>query len=198
MKTFTKLIATAAILASTSTFALAQADVGIDAGVDAGVDTGVDAGADTGVDAGVGADVDANAGNNGVGLGVGGDANANANADANADANAAAAGDVNYGQIISSLQTSNVAAADIEAIGADAQIDIITLSEIKGNAAENASALDEAVSAQSASLADLTAAIEANADVSAALEAEGYTTDQIVAVTSSGEGSLTIVVDDAM
>lgn len=182
MKTFTKLFATAAILASTSTYALAQADVGIDAGVDAEV----------------GADVDANAGNNGVGLGVGGDANANANANANADANAAGAGDVNYGQIISSLQTSNVAAADIEAIDADAQIDIITLSEIKGNAAENASALDEAVSAQSDSLADLTAAFEANTDVSAALEAEGYTTDQIVAVTSSGEGSLIIVVDDAM
>ena len=91
-----------------------------------------------------------------------------------------------------------MAAADIEALGADAQIEVITLSEIQGNAAENASALDEAVSAQSASLADLTAAVEANADVAAALEAEGFTSDQIVAVTSSGDGNLTLVVDDAM
>lgn len=178
MKTFTKLFATAAILASTSTFALAQADAGADVGA--------------GVDAGAGVEVDA--GNNGVGVGVGGDANANANADAKPNADT----EMNFGSIISSLRTSNVAAADIEALGADAQIDVISISEIQGEAAENASALEEAVSAQSASLADITAAIEANADVSAALEAEGYTTDQIVAVTSSGEGNLTIVVDDGM
>lgn len=183
MKTFTKLVASAVLLASTSTYALGQADVGVD----------------TGVDAEIGADVDANADNNGVGLGVGGDANANANANADANGNAnAAAGDVNYGQIISSLQTSNVAAADIEAIGSDARIDVVTLSEIEGNAGENASALEEAVSAQAASLGELTAAIEANADVSAALQAQGYTSDQIVAVTSSGEGSLTIVVDETI
>ncbi|MFD2649874.1 hypothetical protein ACFSX5_18990 [Devosia albogilva] len=46
-------------------------------------------------------------------------------------------------------------------------------------------------------LAELTAAIEANADVQAALAAEGFTSDDIVAVASSSEGNLTIVVDDA-
>lgn len=179
MNTFTKLVATAAILASTSTMTLAQVGVGVDAGA--------------GVNAGAGVDV--NAGNNGVGVGVGGDANANAKTNASANS---AADKANYGQIISSLRTSSVAAADIEAIGADAEINIVTLSELQGNAAENASALTEAVSAQAASLADLTAAIEANADLSAALEADGYTTDQIVAVTSSGQDSLTIVVDDSL
>ena len=129
---------------------------------------------------------------------AGGKANANANANANPGANSGGAADTNYGQIISGLRTSSVAAADIEALGADAQIDVLTLSEIQGNAAENASALEEAVSAQSATLAELSAAIEANADVAAALEAEGFTSEQIVAVTSSGEGNLTLVVDDAM
>lgn len=175
MRTISKLFAAAALVASTSTFALAQADVGVEVEGDVGVEAGVDAGAN------------ANANSNA----------ANANANANANPNAAA-GNVNYGQIISSLRTSTIAASDIEALGADAQIEVITLSEVRGDAAENASALDEAVSAQSASLADLTAAIEANAEVAAALEAAGFTADQIVAVSSSGEGQLTIVVDDSM
>lgn len=170
MKTYTTFLAAAALIASTSTLALAQAEVEVDAG--AAGDVGVEAGADA------------------AGANAGGNADANANANANA-------GEVNFGSIVSSLRTSSVAAADIEALGADAQIDVVTLAEIQGNAAENASAIDEAVSTQSATLADLTAAIEANADVAAALEAEGFTVDQIVAVTSSGEGNLTIVVDDA-
>lgn len=176
MKTFTKILATAALIASTSSLALAQADVGVDAG--ASGDVGVEAGS------------------NGVGVDASGNANAKSNADASAGG--AGGGDVNFGSIVSSLRTSSVAAADIEALGADAQIDVITLAEIQGNAAENASAIDEAVSAQSATIEELQAAIEANADVQAALDAEGFTADQIVAVTANGEGSLTIIVDDTM
>jgi hypothetical protein len=195
MNTVTKLTAIATILASTSSWAMAQSDVGAGAGANVGVDAG-------GASVGTGVDANANAGGNNGNAGANvnastqAGANNSANANANAGANAAGNAEVNYGSIISSLRTSTVTGADIEALGADAQIDIVTLAELQGNAAENSAALGEAVSAQATSLAELTAAIEANADVQAALTAEGFTSDQIVAVTSSGEGNLTIVVDD--
>jgi len=195
MNTVMKLTAIAAILASTSSWAMAQADVGAGAGANVGVDAG-------GASVGTGVDANANAGGNNGNGNAGANVNANAQAGANnsangnAGANATGSTEVNYGSIISSLRTSNVTAADIEALGADAQIEIVTLAELQGNAAENSAALGEAVSAQATSLTELTAAIAANADVQAALSAEGFTSDQIVAVTSSGEGNLTIVVDD--
>lgn len=186
MNTVVKLTAVAVMLASTSGLAMAQATVGVDAG---GVST------ETGTDANASAGASGDSGNSDVGANV----NANTSASANTDASANASGDaeVNYGSIISNLQGSNVTSADIEALGADAQIDVVTLSELQGNAAENSEALGEAVSAQATMLPELTAAIDANADVQAALAAEGFTSDHIVAVTSSGEGNLTIVVDDA-
>jgi hypothetical protein len=173
MNNVSKILAAAALIASTSSLAFAQ--VGLDVGAGASGEVGVEAGDSVTVDA-----------------------SGNANANANANADDAGGGDVNYGSIASSLNTSSVAAADIEALGADAQIEVITLSEIRGNAAENASAIEQAVAAQAAGLEDLRVAIRANADVQAALDAEGVTADQIVAVTSSGEGNLTIVVDDAL
>lgn len=186
MYKLTKLLATTALIAGASSAALAQADVNVDAGADGAV--GVEAG-----DNGVGVDVGAGAeGNAGAGL----NGNANANADANAAGNASAG--VNYGQIISDLRTGGVTVADIEGLEAGADVQIVTLSEIRGNAAENASALDEAVSSLEASIGELRTVLEANAEISAELEAEGYTADDVVAVTTSADGSVTIIVDDEM
>ncbi|MFD2646190.1 hypothetical protein ACFSX5_00090 [Devosia albogilva] len=125
------------------------------------------------------------------------DANASATSGSDSAANVSADAEVNYDSIISNLQGSDVSSADIVALGADAQIDIVTLSELQGNAGDDGEAVGEAVSSQATMLAELTAAIEANADVQAALAAEGFTSDDIVAVASSSEGNLTIVVDDA-
>lgn len=184
MYKLTKLLATTALIAGASTAALAQADVNVDAGADGAV--GVEAG-----DNGVGVDVGAGAEGN-AGAGLNGNANANANAAGNASAG------VNYGQIISDLRTGGVTVADIEGLEAGADVQIVTLSEIRGNAAENASALDEAVSSLEASIGELRTALEANAEISAELEAEGYTADDVVAVTTSADGSVTIIVDDEM
>ncbi len=186
MNTITKLFAAAALLASTSTAVLAQGDAGAGAGASG--------------------DVNVNAGNSGVGVGVGGDAGANANSNAgganasgnvNANAGASADGSINYGSIISELRTSSVTAADIEGLDATANIQIVTLSELRGNAAENASGLDEALSSLETSMEELRTAMEANTEISAALEAEGYTMDDVVAVTIGTDNSVTIVVDDA-
>ena len=70
------------------------------------------------------------------------------------------------------------------------------VSVIEGDAAENATAFQAVIEAQSQSLAQLTTSIEANAAISAALEAEGFSSDDVVAVTATAEGNLTIIVDD--
>jgi hypothetical protein len=176
MNVFTKILAATALLASTSTAALAQAQV----------DVGVGAGGNAGVEAGNG-----NAGGS-TAVGVDGNANANANANANRGGQA----DVNsYGDIISSLRTSTVTPEDIEGLAVDTKVTVVVLSELRGNAAENASALDQALAAQETSIDELRPSLEARAEVQAALEAEGYTTDDVVAVSLQADGSLTVIVD---
>jgi len=208
MKTFTTLFAATALLASASTATLAQVSAG--GALDAGSSISVDAGG-TSVDAGATGSANANASSNAGGNGnasgnAGGSANSNAggngNSNASANASGSAEGQLNYGSIISDLRSSSVTTADIEAIDDDAQINIVTLSELRGNAAENANALDEAVSAQGTTLAELQAAIEGNTDLSttieAALQAEGdFDMEDVVAITSSANGELTLVVDDS-
>lgn len=194
MKTITKLLAATALLASASTATLAQVNVG--GALDAGGSVSTDAGS-TSVDAGASGNSNANGNAGGKAEGsVNGNAGENANANAAANASGGAQGDLNYGSIISDLRTSSVTTADVQAfVEGDTEVTIVTLAELRGNAAENASALDQAVNAQTTALADLRIAIAANADITDELEAAGYTADQVVAVTTSAEGDVTLVVD---
>jgi hypothetical protein len=178
MNVFTKILAATALLASTSTAALAQAQV----------DVGVGAGGNAGVEAGNG---NGNAGGS-TAVGIDGNANASANANANRGGQA----DVStYGDVISSLRTSTVTPEDIEGLAVDTAVTVVVLSELRGNAAENASALDQALAAQETSIDELRPSLEARAEVQAALEAEGFTTDDVVAVSLQADGSLTVIVD---
>jgi hypothetical protein len=45
-------------------------------------------------------------------------------------------------------------------------------------------------------MSDIRAAIEANSHISAALEAQGYTAEDVAALWVQGDGALTIFVDD--
>jgi hypothetical protein len=65
-----------------------------------------------------------------------------------------------------------------------------------------ASALDAAVSAQGSDMADLRTAFENNtelhSEVEAALSAKGdFTMDDVVSISTSADGQLTLVVDDS-
>ena len=146
--------------------------------------------ASTDGNAGVGADVSA-------GASVGADASTNASDNSNAaaaDKGNSKAAKGNYGQLISGLQTSEVSADVVSGLDAEADATITLLSELK---AENASALDNALSKQEEGIADLRTEIEANAELMSALEAEGYSVDQVVAVNSANSGEITLVVDDS-
>ncbi|EAQ24705.1 hypothetical protein [Roseovarius sp. 217] len=170
----------AILMATTfSTAAIAQtANVGGDAGVSVGGNLGASVGAD--VSANVSGNASDSAQNNSS-VGVGANANAKS---------------PNYGQLISGLQTGEVSAEMLSDVDADTDTTIVLISDLQGEAAENASALQNALSEQEDNISDLRANIEANATLKEKLEAEGYSVDQVVAVNSTTSGEVTLVVDD--
>lgn len=158
-----------AALLSAGSFAVAQ---------DAGV----------GVDAGAGVSVDSPAGNAQVGT------DANAGANANANANAGGNSDNTYGSVISSISGS--ADVDLSAVTDEAKVTIVLLSSLQGDAAAEASALDEALSADTEGQTTLHTNIEGNDIIKAKLEAEGFAASDVVAVKSNADGSVVVYVDD--
>lgn len=109
---------------------------------------------------------------------------------------ASADAEVNYGTVISGLNTGSTAAAatEIEALGEDVTVDTVLLSEVEGDAQGNA--LDNAIDKQADAMASFHEAIEANADLTAALEEEGFAAEDVVGFESEGEGEVTLVIDD--
>ena len=139
-----------------------------------------DAGAQ--VDAGAGVTVDTPAVDAGVG------------ADANANANAGGMSDNTYGSVVSSIGGS--ADVDLSTVTDEAKVTIVLLSSLQGNAATEAAALDEALSANADGMATLHTNIDGNATIKAKLEAEGHATSDVVAVKSNADGSIIVYVDD--
>lgn len=148
--------------------------------------------------ANVGADV-SGGGNTGASVGAdvstGASGNAAASAQNNGNSQTNAANNQNYGPLISGLQTSEVSAEMLSGVDAASDATIVSLSDLKGNAAENASALENALSKQEENISELRSSIEANAALKEKLEAEGYSVDQVVAVNSNTSGEVTLVVD---
>ena len=141
-----------------------------------------DAGAQ--VDAGAGVTVDTPA----VDAAVGADANANATA------NAGGMSDNTYGSVMSSISGS--ADVDLSTVTDEAQVTIVLLSSLQGDAATESAALDEALSANAEGHTTLHSNIDGNAAVKAKLEAEGYASSDVVAVKTNADGSLIVYVDD--
>jgi hypothetical protein len=189
-----KLTMAGLLAASVSTVAVAQgAGQGVGAGAAAGAGANASAGAGQGGNQGVGVGA-----GGGVGVGAGAGAGAAHGADVSAAARAGAparADAPNYGTVISSLRSSRVASADLEAVDDSTTIRIYTLADLRGNAAENAQALDNALADRQGAVSDLRTEIEANTTLAAALEAEGYTADDVVAVTTHTDGGIILIVD---
>lgn len=137
---------------------------------------------DAGAGAGAGVTVEAPA----VGAKVGADVQANANAGGVADQT--------YGSVVSSVAGS--ADVDLSTVAEDANITIVLLSSLQGNAATEAAALDEALTANAEAVTKLHTNIAANAAIKAKLEADGHTADDVVAVKSNADGSVIVYVDD--
>lgn len=136
--------------------------------------------AGVGVDAGAGVTVDTPA----VDAEVGADANANAGG----------MSDQTYGSVVSSVAGS--ADVDLSTVTDESKVTIVLLSSLQGNAATEAAALDEAISANADGMTTLHTNIDTNATIKAKLEAEGYASSDVVAVKSNADGSLIVYVDD--
>lgn len=155
-----------------------------------------------------GGNANSNAGGNGNGA-LNAAANSNAGGNASANASTSAEGQLNYGQIISELRTSTTGATDIEALGEESiEVEVVTLSELQGSAGENASALEQAVSTESTLVTELKAEGATDAypqlhdAITAAIQAEfgaesEYSMEDVVAITSSADGQVTVIIDDA-
>ena len=113
---------------------------------------------------------------------------------ADANANAAGQADQTYGSVVSSVAGS--ADVDLSTVAEDANITIVLLSSLQGNAATEAAALDEALTANADAVTKLHSNIAANAAIKAKLEADGHTADDVVAVKSNADGSVIVYVDD--
>jgi hypothetical protein len=183
-------IAAAAIVTLLGSFAVpaiaqdAGANVGADAGVSTSIDTpGIDAGAatDTNVDGAAGAGANSNA-------------SGNASTNASANANAGGMSDNTFGSVMSSLNTSTD--VDLTAVTDGANVTIITLSSLQGNADGESAALDQALSANAGAMTELHSSISGNAAVMAKLETEGFAAEDVVAIKSNASGSVIVYVDD--
>lgn len=168
----------------------AAVDAGVDAGVeadagaaDANVDAGVDAGADAGADAGVDAGADANAE-----AGAGGEAGAGMAGEAGG-----AASTYTYGDLDAALQGAGT--ADLSGVTADTTIEIVDVSTLSDEGEFTADAFGDARTGYQGDIDTLQSNIEANADLMAAIEAEGHAVADVVAVWTQADDSLTVFVD---
>lgn len=107
---------------------------------------------------------------------------------------AMASGSVNYGSLISSLNSGKM--ADLGTYTPTSKVSCVKVSTLKGDASADLKALDNALSKNAAQVASLKTSIEGNADLKTKLETSSCPIDKIVAVTTEADGSFTVFVDD--
>jgi hypothetical protein len=108
------------------------------------------------------------------------------------EASASGAADTNFGNLVSSLQTG--ATVDLTAATDATVVNFVTVTSLNANG--NAAALDNALDKNVDAVAKLRTDIAANEALAAKLQAAGYTAEQVVAVTTAADGSLTVYIDD--
>lgn len=162
----------------------ADAGVTLDGGVTTelgGEEAGAEAGADVGVDAG--AETDA-----------GGAVDAGAQAGAGTEAGAGGmATDMTYGDLDAALQGAGT--ADLSTVTADTEIQIVDISTLGEDGEFTAQSYAESRADYQADIDTLQGNVEGNTDVVAAVEAAGYTTEDVIAVWMDGEAELTVFVE---
>ena len=102
--------------------------------------------------------------------------------------------------MISGLKNGSAAPADwaakIGTVKADANVEIVALSQLRGEAGANAEALDEILMESQEALARGRDAIEANGALFSALSSQNFRADDVVAVYVSSDSQVVLVVDD--
>lgn len=149
--------------------------------------------------AGVGVSVDASveaSTSAGSGTKQGADTSAGTTADA-----VARAGKITVGTVVSGLNASVDAMADIRASIADkgnrTRFSIVTLADLTAGSKASARRVEKALTAQKSSIDAVRQAIEANAGLTAAMKAKGYTAVDVVGVAANSDNDIMIVVEES-
>jgi hypothetical protein len=141
---------------------------------------------------GVNAHANVHASSNGVGVTTGTTSEGGAMSSVKTATHAnASASSPSYGTIISAI----AAGKDQSLPASVTSVKVVTLASLKGSAATHAKAVAQLTKKHAASIKKLEAAVEADTTLMAKLTAAGYTADQVVAVTSSASGSVTLYVN---
>lgn len=196
MKSFAIIGLAGLLLASTAGLAQA-AKLGVSAGANgaahANSHSAASAKAGLGADAGAGAQVTLGGDDEENGTSANAKSGAAANAKADADLGASAS---TYGSVISNLRSGQSSDIDLSTVTDQSNINIITLSSLKGNAAANAQALDNALSAKAGAEADMQAKISNNDAIMTRLDDADFTASEVIAVHETADGRVTLYVDD--
>ncbi|WIJ25595.1 hypothetical protein [Devosia sp. RR2S18] len=104
------------------------------------------------------------------------------------------AADDSYGAAIAAV--TGWEDVDLAGITEQSQVTIVPLSTLKGGSEDEAAAFDTALAAHAMAKADVHAAVADNSAIAAKVEAEGFANDDVVAIRSKQDGSVTVYVDD--
>lgn len=102
---------------------------------------------------------------------------------------------MDYSLFLASVHSAADIESELSGINDDFAVNTVYLSDIEEHAAE--ASLDNALEEQEDRIADLRSEIEAHEELSAALEEEGYSAEDVVAISASLEGDeVTVFIDD--
>lgn len=126
--------------------------------------------------------------------GIDPDIDATADPEGNVDVGTTAStgAEANFGSVISAIQTSGTASADIEAVTDASQVEVVRVSDLAEG--ESMNAVDEALANNQSSVDELRTAVEANAAISQRLEEDQVQTGDVVAAETAADGSVTLYV----
>jgi hypothetical protein len=116
--------------------------------------------------------------------------------------NAGATANLTYDQLVAFLNSGTVpdaanapAGADIASITPDATITVVPISTLEGYSADSTE-LKDAAAKNAQNLSDLRSQIAGNQTLADKLKASNADPSQVLAITTAGEGSFTVYVDD--
>lgn len=105
---------------------------------------------------------------------------------------AMAANDPNFGQVISSIQSSKMGSTQIQALTSVKSVNVVKVDDLaKG---ENMTALDQAVSKNQSDITSLRTAMTSNTAVKTALTDANVDVSKVVAAEIASDGTLTVYV----
>ncbi len=164
--------------------AVAQTSVGGSATGGVNAETGV-----TGGVGGAGADVDAGASGS-----AGADTTTGTMTDTETDAGTTAAigADATFDGALAAIEGNATSTAAIDTMTEVGSVEVVKIGELEG---ADMTALETATTEREAEITELQAALEANTAVSAALEAEDVSADEVVAAQMGAGGELVIYVE---